>query len=228
MTEFENLLESLVPGAGRKDAHDAEAPGLPQELGLEPRGILGRGGTGWVFKAWDPVMEREVAVKVARADGGAAARLALLDEARRATRLRHPAVLPVHRVTVVGGQLYVEWQLAPEQTLEVWLSDPERLQAMGVASRLLVLRDVARALVRAHAQGIVHGDLHPANIAIGPADAVYVLDWSGSSQAGRLQGNPSHAAVDCLHGAPATAASDIFSLGAIAWELVCRRALRPR
>lgn len=225
---FERLLEDLIPGAGRQDTTDAEAPLIPHGLGLELRGLIGRGGTGQVYRAWDPVLEREVALKVARPDSGAAGRAALLAEARRTAQLRHPAVLPVHRVMVHGGQLYVEYALAPETTMDASLADPEPLGGRTLSERLVLLRGLSRALALAHDGGLIHGDLHPCNVALGPGGATWLLDWSPPGEPGTLSGAPSHAAPELLHGQPPTPASDVYSLGVMAWELTCLRPMRPR
>ncbi len=228
---FEALLEGLVPGAGRQSAEHVVAPDFPRELGLEPLGLIARGGTGWVFRARDPVLGREVAVKVARPDQGASAREAVLAEARRTAALGHPSVLPVHRMTVAGGLVCVEYRLAPRTTLEALLGDPERLVERDVLGRLVLLRGPARALQRAHTAGLVHGDVHPANLVVGDDDAVYLLDWAGpppATEARQLSGSAGHAAPEVLRGDPPGPPADVFALGAVAWELCAGRPMRPR
>ncbi|MCB9780255.1 MAG: SUMF1/EgtB/PvdO family nonheme iron enzyme [Alphaproteobacteria bacterium] len=230
MSDFEGLLEQLVPGAGRVEARsDLDAPDFPRGLGLEPRALLARGGQGWVFRAHDPVLQRDVAVKIVRADAQGDAEQALLEEARRTASLDHPSVLPVHRVVVADGRVCVEYRLAPQSTLEALLADPALLASRDVPGRLVLLRGPVRALRRAHALGVVHGDLHPGNLLLGEDDEVYVLDWSGrGGAAGVFAGSPGHAAPEVLAGAPHSPAGDIYALGAVAWELCTGRPLRPR
>lgn len=223
MTDIESLLNRLVPGAGRT----AEAPAdeLPDGLGLEPRGVLGRGGAGVVFRCWDPVLKRDVAVKVAHPGADAAA--ALLTEAEVTASLEHPAVLPVHRVVRVGGRTCVEFRVAPVTTLEALLVDWRASPATGwtLDHRLRCLHSVASALAHAHARAVFHGDLHPANVAVTADGVAYVLDWGG--RPGGVV-NPNAAAPERFNGADPSAAGDVWALAALGWELVTLRPLRPR
>ncbi len=230
MSDFEGLLEDLVPGAGRRRAAtDIDAPPFPRELGLEPLGIIGKGGSGWVFRARDPVLDREVAVKISRPDRGRTAQQALVAEAQRTARLDHPSVLPVHRLLVAGGMVCVEYRLAPLKTLEAMLSDPADLGDRTIVARLALLRGPVRALKRAHEQGLVHGDVHPGNLVLGEDETVYLLDWAGPGTAeGQLSGSPAHGAPEVLAGDPHGPRADVFSLGVIAWELCAGRPFRPR
>ena len=224
---FEQLLDTLLPGAGRGNAAAAEAPDFPSALGLEPLGLLGQGGSGWVFRARDPVLDRAVAVKIYRSDGGAQGREAALEEARRAARLAHPAVLPVHRLSVVDGRICVVYALGPAHTLEALIHDPGFLGDRGLAARLVTLRPVASVLARAHAMGMVHGDLHPGNVALGERGETWVLDWAAPLGRGRFSGSAAHAAPERLRGAPASPASDCYALGLLAWEIIAGRSMRP-
>jgi formylglycine-generating enzyme required for sulfatase activity len=224
---FESLLERLVPGAGHRASSDADAPALPASLGLEALGVLGRGATGWVYRARDPVLDRIVAIKVSRPEGGAEAREAMLREARTTTRLAHPAVLPVHRVVAADGRLCIEFQLAPATTFAARMFDGWG-DDWPLVRRLVALQGVAGALARAADLGVVHGDVHPGNLAVGDAGEPYVLDWSGAPADGLFRGTPSHAAPEQLAGGGGSAAADVFALGAIAWELCTGKPLRPR
>jgi formylglycine-generating enzyme required for sulfatase activity len=227
---FEKLLEEMVPGASRNAPSSFDEPGFPASLGLTGAQLVARGGYGWVFRAEDPVLERTVAVKISRPDGGAEARKALLEEARLTARLKHPAVLPVHRIVATEGLLCVEYALAPERTLEVLLEDPDALLASPVERRLALLRTVADALARAHDLGIVHGDIHPGNVGVGPSWEPYLLDWSGASAGplGTFTGDPAYAAPELLYGQPPSPAADVYALGVLVWELFSGRRLRPR
>lgn len=229
MSGFENLLEKMVPGASRQGVTAPDEPRFPAELGLVEPKLLARGGSGWVYRARDPVLEREVAVKIGRSDVPEI-HAALLEEAQLTARLRHPAVLSVHRILVAGGLLCIEYALAPERTMEVLLEDPEALLASPVERRLAMVRAIADALARAHAQGIIHGDIHPGNVGVGPSWEPYLLDWSGqrSGPTGTFTGDPAYAAPELLHGQPPSAAADVYALGILTWELFSGRRLRPR
>lgn len=227
MSGFDELLEGLVPGAGA-DAAGLLAAHLPAGLGLEFVAELGRGAVGTVYRARDPVLDREVAVKVAHRT--AAARASLLQEAQLTATLSHPAVLPVHRVVASEGMLCVEYRLAPEQTLEKlwarWTQAPE--QAWSIEKRLALVLDVTSAVALAHAKGVVHGDIHPANIGVSRDGEPYLLDWSGVADSDGLSGHPGYAAPEMLRGDRARPEADVYALAAVSWELVTLRRLRPR
>ncbi len=227
-SDFDALLDQMAPGVSRGAIDDSD-PIFPQQLDLEPLGVLGRGGAGVVYRARDPVLKREVAVKISRSEGGAPLREALLREAQLTSRLQHPAILPVHRVAAAAGVLCVIYQLAPEQTLAAKLTVERRDRgaAWPLQARMRTLLDVTGALAHAHGLDVIHGDLHPGNVVIDHAGSPYVLDWSGSvSTAGSLSGRPAYAAPEQLLGDPVTPACDVFALGAIAWELATLRPLR--
>lgn len=230
MSDFETLLEGMVPGASRQVILPVDEPSLPASLGLVDPSLLARGGWGWVFRATDPILERTVAVKISRPDGGTEARTALLDEARLTARLKHPAILPVHRVVTADGLLCVEYALAPERTLEVLLEAPEALLASPLERRLSLVRTITDALARAHEHGIVHGDIHPGNIGVGPSWEPYLMDWSGASTGplGTFTGDPAYAAPELLFGQPPSSSADVYALGVLIWELFSGRRLRPR
>ncbi len=229
MNDFEALLERMVPGAGRDTT--SPSPPFPPGLGLQPKGVLGQGGTGWVFRAHDPLLGRDVAVKLARPDGGEAAREALLAEARTTSRLQHPAVLPVHRVVDCDGTLCVLYQLAPRTNLEDVLHGSLRHLLAGVApqDRIAIAHEAAGAVVRAHALDVIHGDLHPGNVVLGPAIEPYILDWGGVGRTeGEFSGHPGYAAPERLRGGPPTPASDVYAMAVLTWELATGTRLRAR
>jgi formylglycine-generating enzyme required for sulfatase activity len=222
--DFDDLIERMIPGSRRKDD---PPPELPAALGLEPLGIAGKGTAGWVLRARDPVLDRVVAVKIARPGFAAALRR----EASDTARLAHPAVLPVHRVVEADDRLCVEYRLAPETTLAAllsdWLQRPEA--AWSLSRRLSILLPAIQAVAKAHALGLVHGDLHPGNVAVGQDGEPYVLDWSGPGPAdGRFRGPPGYASPEQLRGEAAGPADDVHAIGAILWELCSLHAMRPR
>jgi serine/threonine-protein kinase len=229
VNDFETLLERMVPGAGLDRA--ADSPPFPAALGLECKGVIGRGGTGWVFRAHDPLLNRDVAVKVARPEGGEAARQALLAEARVTSRIQHPAVLPVHRVVDCDGTLCVIYRLAPRTTLEEVIHGNLRhlLHVLAPQARMHLAQEAAGAVVRAHTLGVVHGDLHPGNVVLGPDVEPYILDWGGVGRAqGEFSGHPGYAAPERLRGDPPSPESDVYSMAVISWELATSQRLRTR
>jgi len=232
ITNFDALLERLVPGASTEAGLAIDAPPFPDGIGLEYRALIGRKAHGFVFRAFDPVLNRDVALKVARPSGDTDARRALLEEARWCAKLRHPAVLAVHGLREHPQLLCVQYDLPPVQTLADQLGSPEALICLPARERLRVLLPVVDAIARAHALEGIHGDLQPANIAIGTTGEPYVLDWgtlpSRSTNDPLLDGSPTHAAPEQLQGASATAASDVYTLGILAWELCLLRPLRPQ
>lgn len=231
MSDLNDLLEGMLPGAGHQSITDPDAPGFPDGLDLEPVGVIARGGVGWVYQARDPLLDRRVAVKIARPDGGTEARTALLQEARETARLAHPFIVPVHRIVVRDGLLCVVYGLASRTTLADLLADwrAEPDDAWPLAHRVALLGQVAAAVAHAHDLGVVHGDLHPANIAVDPSRTPMVLDWAGlDHQQGRFSGTPAYAAPEQMRGEHPTPAADVHALGALAVEVVRLRPWRHR
>jgi len=232
---FESLLDALVPGAGDSAELPAYRSRIPPSLGLEPGPPLGRGARGEVIRAFDPVLTRDVAVKISHVDASADDRAAVLREAATTASLAHPAVLAVHRVVEERDLVAVVYQLAPETTLDVRLERADQGTHWPLLDRLRMLVSVASALARAHALGVVHGDLHAGNVVVDPSGAPFVIDWTGEGRArevpgdaARFSGHPSTAAPEQLAGGAPSPEADVFALGALLWECVALRPMRPR
>jgi serine/threonine protein kinase len=136
-------------------------------------GLLGEGGMGQVYRAYDGALDREVALKVLRGDvsiAGAAARLE--HESKILAHLEHPGIVPVHDVGVLAdGRVFYVMKLVRGQGLEAY-------------ARMATLTDLLRLFLRvcetvsfAHAAGVIHRDLKPSNIMVGAFGEVLVLDW---------------------------------------------------
>ncbi len=195
---------------------------------------IGSGSFGAVFRAVDLTLERRVALKVIRPDILAAA-TALLAEARAAAALNHANICTVYAVDNFEGVSMIVMEYVEGQPLAKLLADgglpPE--QAAGIGAR------IAEGMSAAHARGIVHGDLKPANIMTDGEENVKVMDfglarrrssdaasesvaWSQQEPQG-LSGTPSYMSPEQSQGRPLTPASDVFTLGLILYELVTGR-----
>jgi serine/threonine protein kinase len=132
---------------------------------------IGRGGMGTVFRGQDRALDREVAIKVTTlATASDAERLRA--EARTLARLEHPGIAAVHDVgQLPDGRVYTVMTLVRGERLDV------RAAALPLADRLRLFDRICDAVAFAHAQGIVHRDLTPANIMVGVHGQVLVLDW---------------------------------------------------
>ncbi len=140
---------------------------------------VGRGGMGIVYRAYDRVLDRQVALKVLHphlADPGAAARLER--EARILARLVHPGIVPVHDAgtlewlaTLADGRLFYVMKLVRGRRLEEFVRD------IPLAERLRVFLRICEAVGFAHTHGVVHRDLKPSNVMVGAFGQVLVLDW---------------------------------------------------
>ena len=135
-------------------------------------GVLGRGGMGVVYEAWDPDLQRKVAVKVLRDAAGGAGRVRLLREARAMARLSHPNVLPVFEVGSHDGRDFIAIEMIDGTNLADWLRD-DRTRA----EILRVFGDAGRGLAAAHAAGMIHRDFKPHNVLVRRDGRVVVTDF---------------------------------------------------
>ncbi len=149
---------------------------------------IGAGGMGVVYKAYDPVLDRAVAIKVLRAQGEDHAQR-LLREAQALARLAHPNVLTVFEAGVDDGRTFLAIELIDGATLHGWLAATPRTRA-----EILTVFDAAgRGLAAAHAAGIVHRDFKPSNVLIGRDQRVRVADFGIARGTGDEAGASPHA-----------------------------------
>ncbi|WP_157595848.1 serine/threonine-protein kinase [Plesiocystis pacifica] len=157
---------------------------------------IGAGGMGEVFAAWDPRLEREVAVKVLTLLGEDSAGRAL-SEARCLARLRHPNVVGVHEVGECGGRVFIVMELIDGPNARVWLGSAAR----SWEQILDVLAGAGRGLVAIHDAGLHHGDFKPANVLVDRDGRARVVDFglAGAVEPGwRRRASTSKLDVDAL------------------------------
>jgi serine/threonine protein kinase len=192
---------------------------------------LGRGGMGVVYAARDRTLDREVAIKVLDAVADADAARRLQDEARILARLEHPGIVPVHDAgALADGRAFYVMKLVRGARLDRALEEHASL-----VERLDLFTRIADAVSFAHAQGIVHRDLTPANIMLGRFGEVLVLDWGVArildSVAGRegIVGTPGYMPPEQESGLSETAdvRADVFALGAVLEAMVPAPRSRP-
>lgn len=198
---------------------------------------IGEGGMGVVYRAYDEVLHREVAVKVVNQEvcSDLPAGRNLLAEARASSSLSHPNICTIYEVGDEGGDLYIVMELIQGKTLDTMSAGtglpPEPVLRYGV--------QIASALARAHDRGIVHRDLKTANIAISDEGLVKVLDFGlarrvggaldgstrslTSSQPSSLSGTLAYMAPEVLRGEENDFRSDLWSLGVVLYEAVSGR-----
>jgi predicted Ser/Thr protein kinase len=134
---------------------------------------LGAGGMGVVYAAYDPELDRKVALKLLLPGaGGDIGRLRLLREAQALGRLSHPNVVGIHDVGTVGEQVWLAMEFVQGRTLEQWLRTPRRWQEV-----LEILRNAGEGLAAAHAAGLLHRDFKPDNVMVGDDGRVRVMDF---------------------------------------------------
>jgi len=191
---------------------------------------LGRGGMGIVYRARDPQIDRLVAVKLlAPAEGlpaeeVRAQRTRFQREARAAGRLAHPNIVTVYDVGEEQGQGFLVMELLPGESLAQQL---RQRHTLPVAEAVPILEQVAAALDYAHAQGIIHRDVKPANLLFTAQGAVKVADFGlaaiqgGSlTSTGHIRGTPCYMAPEQVTGLAVDGRADIFSLGAVLYEML--------
>jgi len=208
--------------------------------------LLGQGGMGEVYRAYDTKLQRSVALKILRVappgttagsqpstDGVAQ----MMREARAAAALDHPNAIAIFDVGMVDGSSFIAMEFIEGKTLRAFVGD----KAVPMKQRFRWLVDTARALAAAHDRGLVHRDIKPENIMVRDDGVVKVLDFGIArrtrapvdalastagfsvetlSGKGLLVGTPHYMSPEQMRGETVTSSADIFSWGVVAYELL--------
>ncbi len=203
-------------------------PTLPSTIGkYQVEAEIGRGGFAVVYRAFDPTLKRQVAIKTPHAslvDQETANRF--LREAQLAASLNHPQIITIYEVGDAEDMPYIAMELLNGVTLHEWLRDQE--QTPQEALKALV--GVGAALDYAHQRGIIHRDIKPGNILVVPGRGAVLTDFgiaraleqTSQSQSGVI-GTPAYMAPEQVNGQPVTAATDVYALGVMLYQIITGR-----
>lgn len=189
-------------------------------------GEIGRGAMGVVYKAHDPVLNRLVAVKTIAPSLGSATEAGkrFLREAQSAARLNHPNIVTVYDLGEEQGRAYLAMELLQGQDLRQLIGSPALVH---LDDKLRIMEQVCEGVAFAHAKDVVHRDLKPANIHVQPNGSVKIMDFGlariGTSDitvTGASLGTPNYMSPEQVRGAKADLRSDVFSLGAVFYEML--------
>ncbi len=186
---------------------------------------LGQGAMGEVFRALDPVLGREVAIKVVTgklsADEGA--RLRFQREAQSAAQLNHPNIITVYDFGEEQGMAFMAMELLEGSDLRELLAQGK---VESLEDKLAIMEQILDGLAFAHAKGVVHRDLKPGNVHVLPNGQIKIMDFGLARRAqdgaatGVIMGTPYYMAPEQAQGERATSRTDIFSLGAMFYEML--------
>ncbi|MEM9452755.1 MAG: serine/threonine-protein kinase [Myxococcota bacterium] len=257
--ERDRIDEAAAASAERVERVERELPRGPTERVATPSlsfglgryvlmGTLGRGGMGVVFKAFDPALDRRVAIKVLHREFDRRHAARLIREAQAMAKLSHPHVVQVYEVGEVRGRTFVAMELVHGQTLRAWI---RRQPAPSWRESVEVFLQVGAGLAAAHGRGLVHRDFKPSNAIIDDEGRARVLDFGLARQVetvddtpdlfderastdrhepsprhtsltktGAVQGTPAYMPAEQMLGRPIDARSDQFSFCVALYEAV--------
>ncbi|MGH9332130.1 MAG: protein kinase domain-containing protein, partial [Vicinamibacteria bacterium] len=233
---YEALQKLIAEEKKRSETFQSTAPPVsrpPNQPRYEILAMLGKGGMGAVYKAYDHLLKRHVAYKVLgealSRDPGA--RDQLLEEARAAAQLNHPNIVTVYDLGFDRGEAFICMELVEGETYQSLLRKKTWLE-LDEAAHWLV--SVSQGLDHAHRRGIVHRDLKPSNVLLAADQRVKILDFglarktsgrdaSAPSGSDSMSGTPKYIPPEAIQGGTVDARSDIYSLGATLYELLVGR-----
>src|SRR3954453_7069690 len=224
------LHRTLVIDEGQRDeslpALRVESPPKdPRTWGqLSITSRVASGSFGQIYRAHDPGLNRDVALKLLRGDIATLRPVErLLGEARTLAQVQHPNVVTVHGADVRDGRAGLWMELVEGQPLDAWAST---LGPMGPGETTAIGIDLCRALAAVHAAGLVHGDVKAQNVMRETGGRIVLMDFgAGRAQgtdASGVAGTPMYLAPEVLAGEPPTAGSDLYSLGVLLFYLLTR------
>jgi serine/threonine-protein kinase len=196
----------------------------------EIRSVIGVGGMGEVYRAYDTVKGRMVALKLLRTEMAAdpSFQERFRRESRVAARLQEPHVIPVHDFGDIGGVLYIDMRLVEGVSLAGELRANGPLQPQRAAS---IIAQVAAALDAAHADGLVHRDIKPENVLLNADDFAYLVDFGiahtggdpSVTSTGMIVGSSAYMAPERFNGGPVGPPADVYSLSCLLYECLTGR-----
>jgi YVTN family beta-propeller protein len=195
-------------------------------LGYRLEELIGRGGMGAVYRAYDRRLKRNVALKLIAPElsDDASFRERFLTETELAASLEHPNVVPVYDAGDVDGQLYLAMRYVEGGELKAQLQDDGPLEP---ARALAICGQIAAALDAAHAHGLVHRDVKPSNVLLDADEHVYLADFGLSRRLadpglpagpGPSLGTPAYVAPEQVSGEGVDGRADVYSLGCVLYE----------
>lgn len=197
---------------------------------FEVRSLLGKGAMGAVYDAWDPTLNREVAIKVVLFPDHIDAALLtktkknLLREAQISARLSHPGIVQVYDAGEQGGQPYIVLEKIRGRLLSDLIQDQGHL---GPETAAPIFVKLLEAMAYAHDNGIVHLDLKPANVMIGEGQQPRIMDFGIArsiadlrDQDVEIRGTPRYMAPEQIAGGNLDTRTDVFSLGVIFYQML--------
>ncbi|KAB2924716.1 MAG: HDOD domain-containing protein [Dechloromonas sp.] len=192
---------------------------------FDVRRELGRGAQSTVYLAFDPQLQREIAIKTVHFSRAAAEQnRVLLDEARLVSQLRHPNIVPIYEAGEQEGDLYLVFEYVPGKNLAEFLRGSGALTPVKAVTTLRAILD---ALAHAHAQGIIHRDLKPSNILLDDNGTPRVMDFGIAARIGEqdaslqeYSGTPAYMAPEYIERREIGARADVFAAGLVLYELL--------
>ncbi len=210
----------------RIDGVESPGPRTGTRFGpYELRSLLGKGGMGEVYQAYDTVKDRVVAVKLLHEElaGDPVYQVRFRRESQAAARVAEPHIIPIHDWGVIDGVLFIDMQLIPGVDLRTLLRSEGPLTPVRAVG---IIEQIASALDAAHAGGLVHRDVKPANILVTEADHAYLADFgiahtqgdSAVTVVGMAVGSYIYMAPERFDVAEITGRADIYSLACVLHE----------
>ena len=192
-------------------------------------GRIGRGGMGMVYRGYDEVLEREVAVKTLTLEGSLdeESRRRFSIEAKAAARLQHPNIITVYELGEDRGLPFIAMELLPGTDLETLMRSGEPLM---LQEKLDLVIQVCRGLAYAHDHKVVHRDIKPSNVRVLDDGAIMIMDFgiaklggTGVTKTGMMVGTVHYMSPEQIRGQTLDGRSDLFSVGVILYELLAGR-----
>ncbi|RJR45793.1 MAG: cyclic nucleotide-binding protein [Desulfobacteraceae bacterium] len=182
---------------------------------------IGEGATGVVYLAWDPVIQRKVALKVSKASSPEFVE-DFLHEAKLAGQLNHPNIVSVYDAGAEGDYCYIAMEFINGSTLACHC---DKQNLLPPDRSLEIALDICKGLDYAHRRGVIHQDIKPSNILIDEEGSAKIADFGIARMAGKevmegIWGSPHYISPEQISGKMVSPRSDIFSLGCVLYELL--------